>query len=88
MRPELPTIWQKTAGVRGFPLAALHNAGLVTLTHTPSPMGFLSEVLERPKHERAHILIATGYPAEDAQVPSISRRPLDEIATFLELSCP
>jgi nitroreductase len=66
----------------GFLLAALHNAGLVTLTHTPSPMGFLSEVLERPKHERAYILIVTGYPAEDAMVPSISKRPLDEIATF------
>jgi iodotyrosine deiodinase len=83
MRPELPTIWQKTAGVRGFPLAALHHANSVTLTHTPLPMGFHSEVLERPKHERAHILIATGYLAKDAQVPSISRRTLDEIATFL-----
>jgi iodotyrosine deiodinase len=68
----------------GFLLASLHNAGLVTLTHTPSPMGFLSEVLERPKHERAFILIVTGYPAEDAEVPSISKRPLDEIATFLD----
>lgn len=68
----------------GFLLAALHNAGLVTLTHTPSPMSFLSEVLERPKHERAFILIVTGYPAADAMVPSISKRPLDEIATFLD----
>jgi nitroreductase len=67
----------------GFLLAALHNAGMVTLTHTPSPMGFLAEVLERPKHERAYILIVTGYPADDAKVPVISKRPLDEIATFL-----
>ncbi len=66
----------------GFLLAALHNAGLVTLTHTPSPMGFLSEVLERPKHERAYILIVSGYPADDARVPSITKRPLEEIATF------
>jgi iodotyrosine deiodinase len=68
----------------GFLLVALHNAGLVTLTHTPSPMGFLSEVLERPKHERAFMLIVTGYPSDDAQVPVISKRPLDEIATFLD----
>jgi iodotyrosine deiodinase len=68
----------------GFLLAALHSAGLVTLTHTPSPMGFLAEVLERPKHERAFMLIVTGYPADDAKVPVISKRPLDEIATFLD----
>jgi len=66
----------------GFLLAALHYSGLVTLTHTPSPMGFLAEVLERPKHERAFMLIVTGYPAADAKVPVISKRPLDEIATF------
>jgi len=65
----------------GFLLAALHYSGLVTLTHTPSPMGFLSEVLERPKHERAFMLIVTGYPADDAKVPVIGKRPLDEIAT-------
>jgi len=68
----------------GFLLAALHCSGLVTLTHTPSPMGFLSEVLERPKHERAFMLIVTGYPADDAKVPVISKRPLDGIATFLD----
>ena len=66
----------------GFLLAALHFSGLVTLTHTPSPMAFLGEVLERPKHERAFMLIVTGYPADDAKVPVISKRPLDEIATF------
>ncbi len=68
----------------GLLLAALHDAGLVTLTHTPSPMGFLGEVLERPKHERAYILIVTGYPADDAMVPSITKRPLEEIATFMD----
>jgi len=67
----------------GFLLAALHFSGLASLTHTPSPMGFLAEVLERPKHERAYMLIVTGYPAEEAKVPVISKRPLDEIATFL-----
>lgn len=66
----------------GFLLAALHNAGLVSLTHTPSPMGFLSKVLERPANEKAIMLVVTGYPAEDARVPSISRKPLSEIATF------
>ncbi|MDZ4730777.1 MAG: nitroreductase family protein [Xanthomonadales bacterium] len=68
----------------GFLLSALHFSGLVTLTHTPSPMGFLAEVLERPKHERAFMLIVAGYPAEDAQVPVISKRPLHEIATFMD----
>jgi nitroreductase len=68
----------------GFLLAALHYSGLVTLTHTPSPMGFLGEVLDRPKHERAFMLVVTGYPAEDAEVPVIGKRPLEEIATFLD----
>jgi iodotyrosine deiodinase len=67
----------------GFLLVALHHAGLATLTHTPSPMGFLNEVLERPAHEKAMMLIVTGYPAADARVPRLSRKPLDEIATFL-----
>jgi nitroreductase len=68
----------------GFLLTALHQSGLVTLTHTPSPMGFLAEVLERPKHERAFMLIVAGYPAEDAMVPVISKRTLEEIATFVD----
>jgi nitroreductase len=68
----------------GFLLAALHWSGLVTLTHTPSPMKFLGEVLERPDHERAFMLIVTGYPAADATVPVISRRPLEEILTVRE----
>jgi iodotyrosine deiodinase len=66
----------------GFLLASLHNAGLVALTHTPSPMGFLSEVLERPANERPVMLVVTGYPAPDARVPRLRRKPLGEIATF------
>jgi len=66
----------------GFLIAALHHAGLATLTHTPSPMGFLNEVLERPSHERPFLLLVVGYPAEGAVVPDISRKPLEAIATF------
>ncbi len=66
----------------GFLLAALHHAGLATLTHTPSPMGFLGDVLERPTNERAVMLIVAGYPAADARVPDIRRKPLSAIATF------
>ncbi len=66
----------------GFLLAALHHAGLVALTHTPSPMGFLREVLERPVNEKPVMLIVTGYPAEGARVPRLERKPLDQIATF------
>lgn len=67
----------------GFLIAALHNAGLVTLTHTPSPMGFLNKVLQRPSNERAMMLVVAGYPAADARVPDLTRKPLSEIATFL-----
>jgi len=65
----------------GFLLAAAHHAGLATLTHTPSPMGFLNEVLDRPKNERAFLLIPVGYPAEDCVVPehALWRKPLDEV---------
>jgi len=66
----------------GFLIAALHHAGLATLTHTPSPMGFLSSVLGRPANERAYVLLVVGYPAEDARVPDISKKPLDDIANF------
>jgi iodotyrosine deiodinase len=68
----------------GFLLTALHWAGLATLTHTPSPMKFLADVLERPDHERAYMLIVTGYPAEHATVPVIGKEPLERIATFRE----
>lgn len=66
----------------GFLLAALHTAGLTTLTHTPSPMGFLNELLGRPVNERAVMLVVAGYPAADAVVPNLTRKPLDVIATF------
>lgn len=67
----------------GFLIAALHHAGLATLTHTPSPMGFLNEILGRPSHERPFLLLVAGYPADDATVPDITRKPLDAIATFV-----
>jgi iodotyrosine deiodinase len=63
----------------GLLLAAAHHAGLVTLTHTPSPMGFLTKVLGRPEHERPFLLIPVGYPADDCVVPDIQRKGLDEI---------
>ena len=67
----------------GVLITALHHAGLATLTHTPSPMGFLNEILERPETERPFLLLVVGYPADGAQVPDIGRKPLDEIATFI-----
>ncbi|HET6342482.1 MAG TPA: nitroreductase family protein [Gemmatimonadota bacterium] len=66
----------------GLLVAAVHHAGLVSLTHTPSPMGFLNRILGRPPNERPFLLIVVGYPAEDAVVPDIGRKPLREIATF------
>jgi nitroreductase len=66
----------------GLLVAAIHHAGLVSLTHTPSPMGFLNEILKRPVNERPFLILVAGYPAEDAEVPNISRKPLQEIATF------
>jgi nitroreductase len=75
---------QESVGIAtGFLIAALHGAGLVTLTHTPSPMGFLNQLLGRPKEERPFLLLVTGYPASDAQVPDLSRSPLADIATFV-----
>ncbi len=68
---------QESVGIAvGMLLAALHTAGLATLTHTPSPMGFLAEVLGRPRHERPYLLIPVGYPAPGATVPDIHRKPL------------
>lgn len=67
----------------GMLIAALHHAGLAALTHTPSPMGFLNELCGRPAHERAFLLLVTGYPAAGATVPRITKKPLAEIATFL-----
>ncbi|GMV20887.1 MAG: nitroreductase family protein [Vicinamibacterales bacterium] len=65
----------------GLLIAAVHNAGLVSLTHTPSPMGFLNEILDRPARERPYLLLVVGFPAEDAQVPDIARKPLADIRT-------
>ncbi len=67
----------------GFLIAALHNAGLATLTHTPSPMRFLNALLDRPRHERPYLLLVAGYPAPDAKVPVLERYPLDRLATFV-----
>lgn len=63
----------------GMLLAAVHQAGLVSLTHTPSPMGFLAQVLGRPEHERPFLLIPVGHPANDCEVPAITRKPVGEI---------
>lgn len=66
----------------GFLLAAIHQAGLVSLTHTPSPMNFLQELLGRPENERPYLLIPVGYPSETAKVPNIVRKPLTEVSVF------
>lgn len=66
----------------GFLIASLHNAGLATLTHTPSPMGFLNEICERPEHEKPVLLVVAGYPAEDATVPDIERKGADEVIVW------
>lgn len=71
---------QESVGIAaGFLLAALHHAGLATLTHTPSPMGFLTEVLARPAFEKPYLLIPVGYPAQGCEVPDLTRKDLDEI---------
>ena len=67
----------------GFLIAALHHAGLATLTHTPSPMKFLNKILDRPSNERPFVLLVVGYPTEDAKVPAITKKPLSEIAEFI-----
>lgn len=68
----------------GILITALHHAGLATLTHTPSPMGFLNEILGRPKDtERPFLLLVTGYPAEDAKVPNIQRKPFSSVVSFV-----
>lgn len=66
----------------GFLIAALNNAGLCSLTHTPSPMKFLNQILNRPKRERPFLLLVVGFPAEGVQVPRIQKKSLDEIASF------
>lgn len=66
----------------GMLITAIHNAGLVTLTHTPSPMKFLTELLKRPSNERAFLLLPIGYPADEVYVPAIERKKLKDIAVF------
>lgn len=74
---------QESCGIAaGFFIAAVHQMGLVTLTHTPNPMGFLGELLERPAHERAMLVMPVGYPAEGAQVPDIRRKGVEEIVVW------
>jgi len=68
----------------GFLIAAIHNAGLVTLTHTPSPMNFLIKALNRPENERPFLLLPVGYPKEEAQVPDIHRKELEDVVVFYE----
>ena len=71
---------QESVGIAcGFLLAALHWAGLATLTHTPSPMGFLADLLNRPPNERPFLLIPVGFPAPDATVPDIEKKPIEEV---------
>lgn len=80
-----PTYYsQESTGIAvGLLLAALHNAGLATLTHTPSPMKFLQEILKRPKNEVPFVLLPVGYPAKDARVPDIKRKPLTDIMEII-----
>jgi iodotyrosine deiodinase len=76
---------QESVGIAaGLLIAAIHYAGLVSLTHTPSPMDFLNRILSRPKNERPFLLLVVGYPAEDAVVPDIHRKPFDQVTTFVE----
>lgn len=75
---------QESVGIAtGILITALHHAGLASLTHTPSPMGFLNELLGRPPQERPFLILVAGYPAESATVPAITKRPLEDIATFI-----
>ena len=81
-----PTYYaQESCGIAaGLFIAAVHNMGLTTLTHTPSPMGFLREILGRPDHEHAMLVMPVGYPAEGASVPDLSRKTLDEVSEFFD----
>jgi len=79
-----PTYYsQESCGIAaGLFISAIHNMGLSTLTHTPSPMGFLREILQRPSHEHAMLLLPVGYPAEGARVPNLRREALEEVSDF------
>ncbi len=74
--------YESTGLATGMLITALHNVGLASLTHTPNPMKFLNQVLGRPSNERTFLILVTGYPAENVQVPDIKRRDLSEICTF------
>ena len=75
---------QESVGIAsGFLISAIHNAGLATLTHTPSPMNFLSEILERPENEKPFLLLPVGYPSRNAQVPDLTRKSLEEVSVFI-----
>ncbi|MFI5237013.1 MAG: nitroreductase family protein [Ignavibacteriales bacterium] len=74
---------ESTGIATGILITAIHNAGLVSLTHTPSPMNFLNEILSRPKNERPFLLLVVGYPVADAKVPDIKKKSLQEIASFV-----
>ena len=75
---------ESTGLATGILITALHRAGLATLTHTPSPMKFLNEILGRPKSERPFLLLVVGYPADDAKVPDIQRKALDEFTSWID----
>ncbi len=81
-----PTYYsQESCGIAiGIFISAIQNMGLVTLTHTPSPMGFLREILNRPKHEHAMLLMPVGYPADDAKVPNLGRKNMSEVIKWME----
>ena len=73
---------ESTGLATGILITAVHNAGLVSLTHTPSPMGFLNKILDRPKNEKPFLILVVGYPADDVTVPDIKKKTLEEISTF------
>lgn len=75
---------QESVGIAtGILITAIHHAGLVSLTHTPNPMGFLNQLLGRPVQERAFLILVVGYPGSDAMVPALTKKTLEEIATFV-----
>ena len=83
-KKELHYYVNESVGIAtGFLIAAIHNAGLACLTHTPSPMHFLNEILQRPSYERPFLLLVVGYPADGAQVPVITKKDLAEFTTWI-----
>jgi iodotyrosine deiodinase len=82
-RAPRPYYVKESVGIAvGFLLAALHRAGLATLTHTPSPMRFLNQILDRPPEEPSFLLVPVGYPAENATLPAIDRKPLSDVVVW------